>query len=72
MEKSLILGECKWQPRPVERSVLADLVAKTDQVVPSQGLWRVYYLGFGHEGWTEAAQTFACELITVNTGQTNW
>lgn len=72
MEKSLILGECKWQPRPVERSVLADLVAKTDQIVPRQGQWRVYYLGFGREGWTEAAQTFARELTTGNTGQTNW
>jgi uncharacterized protein len=57
--KSLILGECKWQTQSVGREVLRALVGKTAEIVPRQGKWRVYYLGFARTGWTEAAQAFA-------------
>jgi AAA+ ATPase superfamily predicted ATPase len=59
MEKTIMLGECKWQTQPVEQRVLRDLVGKTGQMVPKQGKWRVLYLGFAREGWTPAAQAFA-------------
>lgn len=72
MEKVMVLGECKWGTQAMGRSVLTDLVAKTSEVVPSQGEWKVYYLGFARAGWTEAAQHFPQELVTnLPTGK-NW
>ena len=73
MEKTLVLGECKWQTKPVGQDVLRDLVHKTGQVVPKQGQWRVLYLGFAREGWTHAAQTLAktASALTVPE-QANW
>ena len=62
MEKTILLGECKWQTRPVGQSVLRELVGKSDKLVPKQGRWRLAYLGFAREGWTEAAQLFAGNL----------
>jgi AAA+ ATPase superfamily predicted ATPase len=59
MEKTIILGECKWQERPIGRSILRQLVDKTDEIVPKQGQWQVYYLGFARDGWTDAAHQYA-------------
>jgi AAA+ ATPase superfamily predicted ATPase len=73
MEKTLVLGECKWQLKPVGRRVLKSLVEKTGEIVPQQGQWRVLYLGFAREGWTEAAQTYADRINeTAVSDQTNW
>ena len=55
MAKTLVLGECKWGPEPSGRSVLTELVEKTAEIVPSQGQWQVYYLGFARAGWTTPA-----------------
>jgi AAA+ ATPase superfamily predicted ATPase len=62
MEKTLILGECKWSPRAMDRHVLDDLIQKTTEFVPSEGRWRVYYLGFARGGWLSEAQGFAKHL----------
>jgi AAA+ ATPase superfamily predicted ATPase len=59
MEKTLILGECKWSPKAIDREVLEELVQKTEEFVPSEGHWRVYYLGFARGGWTQEAKSFA-------------
>lgn len=56
----------------MERSVLRELVAKTGKILPKQGQWRVYYLGFAREGWTQAAQTFANEFNATTSEQANW
>jgi len=62
MEKTMILGECKWSTRPADCPMMRELVAKTAQIVPKRGAWRVYYLGFARRGWTSGAQTFATEV----------
>ncbi|MCP4421631.1 MAG: DUF234 domain-containing protein, partial [Chloroflexi bacterium] len=72
MEKTIFLGECKWQDKLVSRSVLRQLVAKTGEIMPKQGQWRVCYLGFAREGWTEAAQKYANEILTVEAAEGNW
>jgi uncharacterized protein len=59
MEKTLILGECKWSPKAMGREVLENLVEKTGEFIPSEGSWRVYYLGFARSGWLAEAQSFA-------------
>ena len=59
MEKTLILGECKWSPKAMDREVLESLVKKTEIFVPVEGHWRIYYLGFARGGWTQEARSFA-------------
>jgi AAA+ ATPase superfamily predicted ATPase len=72
MERTLILGECKWSPRPVDAVVLEELIGKTHEFVPAQGNWRIYYLGFARGGWTEAARGYVQSLIKTNPSGANW
>jgi hypothetical protein len=72
MEKLLVLGECKWSAEPQGRSVLTGLVDKTAEVIPSQGQWQVYYLGFARDGWTAASHAFAQELTAMQPASQNW
>ncbi len=72
MEKTIFLGECKWQDRPVSRSVLRQLVEKTGEIVPKRGQWQVCYLGFSRGGWTEAAQKYADEISATELKEDNW
>ncbi len=72
MEKTLILGECKWSPQRVGPGVLDDLVAKTVEIVPRQGNWTVYYLAFARGGWTEEAMALARILARSKGSEGNW
>jgi uncharacterized protein len=59
MDKTLILGECKWDRHPKDVGTLEKLIYKTDKVLPKDGLWKVFYLGFARRGWTSNAIEFA-------------
>jgi AAA+ ATPase superfamily predicted ATPase len=73
MEKTLILGECKWTLNEVDRKVLAELVEeKTKKIIPEQGHWRVYFLGFSRSGWTHGAQAYQDEINQRAASGTNW
>lgn len=72
MEKTLILGECKWNQHPMGRKVLRDLIARTAKIVPERGAWQVFYLGFARGGWTEAAHAFAGEMSESVVKDGNW
>lgn len=72
MEKTLILGECKWSPKAMGRDVLETLVQKTAEFVPPEGRWRVYYLGFARGGWLSEAQSFAKTFGKAKLEGENW
>lgn len=73
MEKTIVLGECKWQAKRVGKRVLQDLVEKTGHIVPKRGRWQVLYLGFARTGWTSSALSYAKDAASFNTPtQTNW
>jgi AAA+ ATPase superfamily predicted ATPase len=59
MEKTLVLGECKWSPREAGVRPLEALVQKTSAVVPATGRWTVHYVGLARGGWSPAAVVFA-------------
>lgn len=63
MEKTLLLGECKWSPKPVGAEVLNALICKTAGVVPSSGVWTVHYLGFARGGWSPDAVAYASSRL---------
>ncbi|MCX6053623.1 MAG: hypothetical protein NTZ74_01675 [Chloroflexi bacterium] len=62
MKKTLYLGECKWGTHACGREIVVDLVGKTAEIIPSDGYWKVYYLGFARAGWTDAACLYAKEI----------
>jgi uncharacterized protein len=66
--KDLLLGECKWGLGAVGRSVIRDLVAKTEHVCPD-GAWHVHYAYFARGGFTEPARAEAAgsgaRLVTL-------
>ncbi len=72
MEKTMILGECKWGQTASDRPILKTLVEKTDQVIPTQGKWRVYFLGFSRSGWTSGAKAFETEMNATPLSGSNW
>ena len=59
MNKTLILGECKWDRHPKDVGILEKLIDKTEKVLPKDGQWEVFYLGFARSGWTNKAIEFA-------------
>jgi AAA+ ATPase superfamily predicted ATPase len=72
MERTLILGECKWSPKRQGQSVLRELVAKTASAIPKQGSWRVVFLGFARGGWTSTAHQFAQGLQHAGMRESTW
>ena len=72
MEKTIILGECKWGRHPVGSEVLEGLVEKTGEFVPKEGKWKVYYFGFARMGWTEAARRAARKAAGSSILGKNW
>ena len=73
MEKTLILGECKWTLEAAPRKVIAELVEeKTARIVPEQGRWQVYFLGFSRSGWSSGATAYAAELQQAPPSGENW
>ena len=72
MEKTLILGECKWHSQAAGQKALTELVAKTSEMVPKQGRWQVHYLGFARGGWTKNSYAFAEKMYDTGTKGENW
>ena len=73
MDKTIVLGECKWQDKSVGRRVLQELVDKTGDIVPKQGQWHVHYLGFARQGWSDAARSFAADAAKLSSVESaNW
>lgn len=72
MDKTLILGECKWNRQKMGVSVLKDLVEKTEKVLPREGDWQVFYLGFSRMGWKQSALGFARDFSAQGFGGTRW
>lgn len=73
MEKTLILGECKWTLSENDRKVMVELVEeKAAQIIPPQGKWKVYFLGFSRSGWTSGAQAYQEEVSRQPVRGENW
>jgi AAA+ ATPase superfamily predicted ATPase len=73
MQKTLILGECKWTLSSNERKVMADLVEeRAAKIIPVRGKWKVYFLGFSRSGWTSGALAFQEEINQQPLQGENW
>lgn len=73
MEKTLVLGECKWTLSGNERKVMAELVEeKAAKIIPARGKWKVYFLGFSRSGWTSGALAYQQEISRQPVQGENW
>jgi uncharacterized protein len=73
MQKTLILGECQWTLSPAGRPVLEELIEeKTARVVPEQGDWRIFYLGFSRSGWKEETRAYQTRIVQRPPTGKNW
>jgi AAA+ ATPase superfamily predicted ATPase len=72
MEKTLILGECKWDRHSMDLDVLRKLIEKTDKVLPAEGQWKVFYVGFARSGWTADAIQFAKGIKNAKVQGARW
>lgn len=63
-QRTMILGECKWTSHSGNVDILEGLVAKTEKIIPEikEGQhWKILFLGFSRDRWTQAAQAFVKE-----------
>jgi uncharacterized protein len=83
MQKTLILGECKWTLSPVKKGVLSDLIEKKAALIMpkadrqdvtgrSEMGWQVFYLGFARSGWSAEAQDYQQEITQMPPSGVNW
>lgn len=73
MEKTLIMGECKWTATPRERSAISDLIEeKAAQIVPKRGKWHVFFLGFSRSAWTAGARAYQSRINEQPVTGANW
>ena len=50
-------------PSENDRKVMAELVEeKAAKIIPAQGKWKVYFLGFSRSGWTSGALAYQEEI----------
>jgi uncharacterized protein len=72
MEKTLILGECKWDRHPMDLDVPRKLIEKTEKVLPPEGKWRLFYLGCSSNGWTPSVIKFVKSVKGTETRGERW
>jgi hypothetical protein len=73
LTKTLIIGACQWNGKALRPQALTDLVKRTGTVVPKNGQWTVYYIGFGAFGWTRETAAVVRELEgEAAPGGKNW
>jgi hypothetical protein len=73
MEKTLVLGECKWTLSSNERKVMTELIEqKAAKIIPARGSWNVFFLGFSRSGWTSGSLTYQQEIDQQPVQGENW
>lgn len=73
MERTLILGECKWIAAAGPRKAMEDLVQeKAARIVPKDGIWKVFFIGFSRSGWSAGARAYRDEINEQPVRGPNW
>ncbi|MBT4843580.1 MAG: hypothetical protein HN965_13080, partial [Anaerolineae bacterium] len=73
MEKTLILGECKWTRSQTKPRVLKELIEKkTNNIIPEEGNWQIFFTGFSRSGWTSSALVYENQIMEELPSDSNW
>ena len=69
-QKKLLIGEAKWGKETVNRSILTDLIRRSQRMPQVAEGWQVQYALFSRQGFTaatvETAREFGVRLITLD------
>ncbi len=78
-EQTLVVGNCYWQSDLSSLEDIHEMVRRTSSIIPDSieedEEWRVYYVGFSANGWTDEAQTEAEATIQsgrIGRGRKKW
>lgn len=73
MGGSLILCTCLWNDAKAHLDTMAELIEKTELIVPDDGReWQVYYIGFSAAGWDESVQANSERLANGRASSNKW
>ena len=70
--RNLVLGSCIWDKKHAKIEEIEKLAKKTSTVVPKDGTWSVYYIGFAANGWSQGAKKEASEIVYSAEKQRPW
>jgi AAA+ ATPase superfamily predicted ATPase len=71
--KVIFLGECRWDTELAGQEVLTALVSKKGPLlIPTNGNWKVIFLGFSRSGWTRQALAYQDEINRQPLSGSNW
>ena len=71
-KRNLVLGSCMWGKKQAKIEEIQKLVKRTSAVVPKDGNWSVYYIGFAANGWSKGAEKEASEIVHSAEKQNPW
>ena len=73
MEKTLILGECKWTRSLKSAKVLKTLIQeKVEKIISPTGNWHIFFTGLSRAGWTSGASNYAEQVRQNPPSGANW
>ena len=73
MDKTLILGECKWTRNTNKPKIIKELIEKkVNRIVPKEGNWEIFFTGFSRSGWTPNALAYENQIIEELPSGINW
>ena len=64
-ERWLLIGEAKWVRQKLGRSILNDLVERSQKMPQVSAGWDVQYVLFSRDGFTEPTQKAASEIGAI-------
>jgi len=71
--KSLVLGDCYWQKPDNDLQAIEELFKKASLIVPKKGEgWRVYFVLFSAQGWSEEALAKAKKIAATTNRRRRW
>ena len=54
-KRQMVVGNCYWRDDPMDLSAISELISRTSSLLPDEGEWTIYYVGFASSGWTATA-----------------
>jgi len=70
--QTLLLGSSLWRPEAADPNVIQNLITTTRYVVPKEGQWSVFYMGFSAGGWADGITPSIERMIEREGEGKNW
>ena len=71
-KQHLIVGCAQWNDEPANTERFADMLERLSALIPKQGRWQIYLMGFAAGGWEEGARERAETLVEEMKKSKHW